>query len=112
MARHRKPPKVRHRHRKPPKPKKPKTVHAHHPPVQEGKSTPASGGQPHAMMPTGGSSAKDLLADAGLSSVLLELVSEGVSSLAQGLAAWQREQDRVTNRAWRRPGGMARMGGL
>jgi hypothetical protein len=48
----------------------------------------------------------------GLSGAILELVGEGVIGVDQMLAAAQREQDRVTNRAWRRPGGLARMGGL
>ena len=48
----------------------------------------------------------------GLSDVLLELVGEGTITLGAALGAWQRDQERVTNRAWRRPGGLARMGGL
>ena len=116
--RHRKPPKPRHhRTRRPHKPKKPRVVHAHHRAFSLGKSTPASGGEPKGLHPTGGTAAHDVEAPAGstgagLSAVILDLVGEGVASLRQGLAAWQREQDRVANRAWRRPGGMARMGGL
>jgi hypothetical protein len=49
---------------------------------------------------------------AGLGGVLLELVGEAGLRAGQVLEAWQREQDRLTNRAWRRPGGLARMGGL
>jgi hypothetical protein len=49
---------------------------------------------------------------AGLGDVLLDLVGEGRILLSHALQAWQREQDRVANRAWRRPGGMARMGGV
>jgi hypothetical protein len=49
---------------------------------------------------------------AGLGGVVLELVGEGSVSLGAALSAWQREIDRVTNSAWRRPGGLARMGGL
>jgi hypothetical protein len=41
---------------------------------------------------------------------LLELVGSG--ELQRALADFQREQDRHANRAWRRPGGLARMGGL
>jgi hypothetical protein len=33
-------------------------------------------------------------------------------SLARALEVWQREQDRQFNRAWRRPGGLARPAGL
>jgi hypothetical protein len=49
---------------------------------------------------------------AGLGDALLDLVGEGQLRLSHALQAWQREQDRVANRAWRRPGGMARMGGV
>lgn len=42
----------------------------------------------------------------------LRLVSDDESALQAVLAAWQREQDRLANRAWRRPGGMARPAGL
>lgn len=49
---------------------------------------------------------------AGLGGVLLELVGEAGLRTGQVLEAWQREQDRLTNRAWRRPGGLVRMGGL
>lgn len=48
----------------------------------------------------------------GLMGALLEMVGEGALSGAGVWAAWQREQDRVDNRAWRRPGGLARMAGL
>jgi hypothetical protein len=44
--------------------------------------------------------------------VLLDLVGEGEMHVGRVLEAWQREQDRIANRAWRRPGGLARMGGL
>lgn len=96
------------------KPKKPHAIHARHGSFSLGKSTPASGGEPTALRPpaTGGMTAHELIAGAGLSSVILNLVGENPASLASGLVAWQREQDRITNRAWRRPGGMARMGGL
>lgn len=48
----------------------------------------------------------------GLLGALLEIVGAEGGSLAGALAAWQREQDRLANRAWRRPGGMARPAGL
>lgn len=63
---------------------------------------------------TGASHAVELTAppSAGLSDVLLELAGAQHGSLSRAFAAWQREQDRVLNRAWRRPGGLARPGGL
>jgi len=48
----------------------------------------------------------------GLLGALIELVGAEDGSLAGALAAWQLEQDRLANRAWRRPGGMARPAGL
>lgn len=51
-------------------------------------------------------------AASGLLGVLLEIAGEEGRSLHWALAAWQREQDRLANRAWRRPGGMARPAGL
>ncbi len=57
--------------------------------------------------------ALDLLAAAptsgpGLFDALVELAGPGALTLHQTLALWQREQDRILNRAWRRPGGLAR----
>jgi hypothetical protein len=39
---------------------------------------------------------------------------EGAESLTlrEALTLWQREQDRLMNRVWRRPGGLARPSGL
>lgn len=48
----------------------------------------------------------------GLSGAILDLVGEGRLTAARALAAWTHEQDRLANRAWRRPGGLQRMGGL
>lgn len=48
----------------------------------------------------------------GLLGPLNEIMGAGGDSLQGALAAWQREQDRLANRAWRRPGGMARPAGL
>ena len=48
----------------------------------------------------------------GLLDALLEIAGTEGRSLRWALAAWQREQDRLANRAWRRPGGMARPAGL
>lgn len=47
---------------------------------------------------------------AGLLDVLLR--SGDALTLRDALAAWQREQDRLLNRSWRRPGGLARPAGL
>jgi hypothetical protein len=46
----------------------------------------------------------------GLAHVLLELAGADPGDLRAVLGVWQREQDRVLNRAWRRPGGLARPG--
>jgi hypothetical protein len=51
-------------------------------------------------------------APASVSGITLEIVGESAISLGHLLAAWTREQDRLANAAWRRPGGLARMGGL
>ncbi|HEX5156556.1 MAG TPA: hypothetical protein VFW17_05010 [Ktedonobacterales bacterium] len=48
----------------------------------------------------------------GLLGPLIEIMGAEGDSLHGALAAWQREQDRLANRAWRRPGGMARPAGL
>lgn len=50
--------------------------------------------------------------DAGLAAVLIELAGVERGDLRVALAVWQREQDRLMNRAWRRPGGLARPAGL
>ncbi len=56
----------------------------------------------------------DLAAPAGpgLLDAILEVVGADTLTLRATLALWQREQDRLTNRAWRRPGGLARPGGV
>jgi hypothetical protein len=48
----------------------------------------------------------------GLLGPQIEMMGAEGDSLQGALAAWQREQDRLANRAWRRPGGMARPAGL
>ena len=48
----------------------------------------------------------------GLLCPLIEIMRVEGDSLQGALVAWQREQDRLANRAWRRPGGMARPAGL
>lgn len=51
-------------------------------------------------------------ADLGLVPVLIELAGAQHADLRAALSVWQREQDRLVNRAWRRPGGLARPAGL
>lgn len=50
--------------------------------------------------------------DSGLAAVLIELAGAEHGDLRAALTVWQREQDRLMNRAWRRPGGLARPAGL
>lgn len=50
--------------------------------------------------------------DLGLAPVLIELAGAEHGDLRAALGVWQREQDRLVNRAWRRPGGLARPAGL
>lgn len=52
------------------------------------------------------------LPDVGMLDVLLDLAGAERLSLTSALAFWQREQDRILNRSWRRPGDFARPGGL
>src|SRR5579871_5134020 len=62
-----------------------------------------------------GMRALDLIApgaSSGLLDTVLEIVGAESLTLQQTLALWQREQDRILNRAWRRPGGLARPAGL
>ena len=78
-------------------------------------TTPHAAGEPFGKASAAGitdSGAVELLGAAGLTGVILEVVGEHGLSVGQALSAWQREQDRVANRAWRRPGGLARMAGL
>jgi hypothetical protein len=49
---------------------------------------------------------------AGLGGIILDLVGEGTVRLSSALAAWARESERITNRSWRRPGGLSALGGL
>ena len=51
-------------------------------------------------------------APSGLFDVVLEVVGAEQGDIHQVLGAWERERDRVLNRAWRRPGGLARPAGL
>ena len=48
----------------------------------------------------------------GLGGAILDMVGEGHLTVAHALAAWTHEQNRLANRAWRRPGGLQRMAGL
>ncbi|HZC04226.1 MAG TPA: hypothetical protein VE338_01160 [Ktedonobacterales bacterium] len=43
---------------------------------------------------------------------MLTLVGAEQTTLRDALQAWGAAQDQATNRAWRRPGGLARMAGL
>jgi len=52
------------------------------------------------------------VSEVGLTPLLAELVNHGSVSLTTTLSAWQREQDRITNRTWRRPCGLYRPAGL
>jgi hypothetical protein len=81
-------------------------------PAREHTGQPQKGTPP--AMPGVGLTARALTAG-GATSLLLEVVGEGqlgAAEIGHLLAVWQREQDRLTNRAWRRPGGLARMGGM
>jgi hypothetical protein len=83
-ARKKKPPKPKKpRVKKPPKPKK---VHARHPAAQLGKSTTASD-EPKGLTPSGGTAAHDVEASAGLSSVILDLLSSARRTKA--VVGWQ-----------------------
>jgi hypothetical protein len=80
-----------------------------------GRGDPLPRSGPHADV--GAAHARDLAAASaaappGLADVLLEIAGADHATLRAALTAWQREQDRVLNRAWRRPGGLARPAGL
>jgi hypothetical protein len=49
--------------------------------------------------------------DSGLLDAVMQLAGAGALG-GTALVTWQREQDCIANRAWRRPGGLQRMGGL
>ena len=102
---------VSRRARKPPKPK-PVRIR---PEAGAGNAGKAREPYPTASQSTGGAiplRELDALAEVGLTPLLAELVNHGSVSLSTTLSAWQREQDRVTNRTWRRPGGLYRPAGL
>lgn len=116
---------VKHpRPKKPPKPKKPKKPRkppTFHEQVGAGSAGKGQGASPRRLSSAGSapSAVMELVASesgptagSGLSAVVLELAGEGKLSLSSALSAWQHEQERVSNRVWRRPGGLARMGGL
>ncbi len=73
-----------------------------------GHSNVSAAAGPHSV--AGGSAALDLTApaSAGLADVILDIAGADHAALRSALTAWQREQDRVLNRAWRRPGGLVR----
>lgn len=68
-----------------------------------------AGATPRAVMELTGLNAAS---SEGLGGAILDLVGEGRLTVAHALTAWTHEQDRLANRAWRRPGGLQRMGGL
>ena len=68
-----------------------------------------AGAAPRALLELTGITAAS---EPGLGGAILDLVGEGRLSVAHALAAWTHEQDRLANRAWRRPGGLQRMAGL
>jgi hypothetical protein len=68
-----------------------------------------AGASPRALMELSG---LNTATSEGLSGAILDLVGEGKLTVAHALAAWTHEQDRLANRAWRRPGGLQRMGGV
>lgn len=96
------------------KPKKPKPKHWHNQPKSPA-TAPSDAGDPWktAHAATGGEMPfVDLVADHPIGGTLLDLAGEGKIGLQTALAAWQRDQERITNRVWRRPGGLQRMAGL
>lgn len=112
-----KPPKPK-KPKKPKKPRKPPTFHEQASAGSAGKAQGVGVGQ-HSLSSAGSSpsAVMELVASesgtgVGLSAVVLELAGEGKLSVGAALSAWQHEQDRISNRVWRRPGGLARMGGL
>ena len=82
-------------------------------------STHVTGGQPHSATSTlparppgialSGGPLVELAPStaSGLLDAVLELTGADHQTLRQALGVWQREQDRVLNRSWRRPGGLA-----
>lgn len=109
-------------HPKPPKPKTPRPRPPRPPDVSpthrvtvaaaagRGPAFPAAGPRGVA----GAASALELAApsSAGLADAILDIVGADHATLRATLTAWQREQDRVVNRSWRRPGGLVRPAGL
>ena len=94
--------------------RKPKPVRVR-PQAGGGNAGKATQPYPTASQATGGAQPLrdlDALGEVGLTPLLAELVNHGSVSLATTLTAWQREQDRITNRTWRRPGGLYRPAGL
>ncbi|HEY7983025.1 MAG TPA: hypothetical protein VID73_02580 [Ktedonobacterales bacterium] len=80
------------------------------------RGTAGATSAPRLARPGAAAPARELDARAALESLaqpgagLLDLA--GAGALRQALADFAREQDRQANRAWRRPGGLARMGWL
>lgn len=94
--------------------KKPKPVRIR-PVPGAGSAGKATQAYPTASQATGGAipvRELDPLAQVGLSGVIVDLVNHGSVSVGHTFQAWQREQDRITNRMWRRPGGLQKPAGL
>jgi hypothetical protein len=98
-----------------------KPVAFHEQTATTGAEHPTSAGEPFAGVgSTAGAAPRALMqlsglntaTSEGLSGAILDLVGEGRLTVAHALAAWTHEQDRLANRAWRRPGGLQRMGGV
>ena len=109
----------RHKSPHPKTPRKPRPPDV--PATHRATATSPDAGQPRGIPTTAphaiasGTAALDLTAPAATSSLadaILEIVGADHATLRSALAAWQGEQDRIANRAWRRPGGLARPAGL
>lgn len=94
--------------------KKPKPVRIA-PTAGSGSAGKATQAYPAASQATGGAMPVrelDPLSQVGLSGILIDLINHGSVSVGHTFQAWQREQDRITNRTWRRPGGLQKAAGL
>ncbi len=103
----------RRKRKKVAKPKKPKAVRIR-PAAGAGSAGKATQAYPTASQATGGAlpvRELDPLSQVGLSGILIDLINHGSVSVSHSFQAWQREQDRLTNRTWRRPGGLQKPAG-
>lgn len=60
----------------------------------------------------GQTSAQSDVSGVGLLDASIDIMGTEGRSLSMAFGAWQREQERLANRAWRRPGGLARLAGV